>query len=58
MTLANNGQEALDLLKQNGFDCILMDIQMPVMTGVEATQEIRRLEDEKNSSIPESQSSP
>jgi len=57
VTLANNGQETLDLLKQNGFDCILMDIQMPVMTGDEATREIRSLEDEKNSSIPASQHS-
>ncbi|TVQ96562.1 MAG: response regulator [Desulfovibrionales bacterium] len=52
VTLASNGQEALDFLKQSAFDCILMDIQMPVMTGDEATREIRRLEDEKNSSIP------
>ncbi|SMP59029.1 PAS domain S-box-containing protein [Desulfonatronum zhilinae] len=41
VTLANNGQEALDFLKQNDFDCILMDIQMPVMTGDEATKAIR-----------------
>ncbi|WP_052813119.1 ATP-binding protein [Desulfonatronum thioautotrophicum] len=41
VTLANNGQEALDFLKQSDFDCILMDIQMPVMTGDEATKAIR-----------------
>jgi len=44
VTLANNGQEALDLLKQIDFDCILMDIQMPVMTGDEATRRIREAE--------------
>jgi PAS domain S-box-containing protein len=41
VTLAQNGKEALDFLEQNDFDCILMDIQMPVMTGVEATSAIR-----------------
>jgi PAS domain S-box-containing protein len=38
---AENGQIAIDLLKQNTFDLILMDIQMPVMDGVEATLIIR-----------------
>jgi PAS domain S-box-containing protein len=57
LTLAENGQQALDLLAAQDFDVILMDVQMPVLNGVEATQEIRRLEDEKNSSIPASQHS-
>jgi CheY-like chemotaxis protein len=38
---AVNGQEALDLLKKEMFDVILMDIQMPVMDGVTATKLIR-----------------
>lgn len=42
--IANNGQEAVDLFAQHEFDCILMDIQMPVMNGVEATQSIRTSE--------------
>ncbi len=46
VTLANNGQEALNFLEQNDFDCILMDIQMPVMTGDEATKRIRSQESE------------
>jgi CheY-like chemotaxis protein/HPt (histidine-containing phosphotransfer) domain-containing protein len=40
--LAQNGQEALDLLRQQHFDCVLMDIQMPVMGGLEAIALIRR----------------
>ncbi|MDD5180959.1 MAG: ATP-binding protein [Gallionellaceae bacterium] len=38
---AKNGKEALDLLRQEHFDCVLMDIQMPVMGGLEAIGLIR-----------------
>ena len=41
---ANNGLEALKLLKNESFDCVLMDMQMPVMDGLTATQEIRKQE--------------
>ncbi|SMP42671.1 PAS domain S-box-containing protein [Desulfonatronum zhilinae] len=41
VTLAEDGQQALDLFKDQDFDVILMDIQMPVMNGVEATKGIR-----------------
>ena len=40
-TLANNGLEALDFVEQHEYDLILMDIQMPIMDGVETTLAIR-----------------
>ena len=39
--VANNGKEALDLLRQERFDCVLMDAQMPVMDGLQATRILR-----------------
>jgi PAS domain S-box-containing protein len=42
VTVAENGQEALNCLDHNEFDLIFMDVQMPVLDGVEATMAIRK----------------
>ncbi len=39
--IANNGQEALDMLDKKHYDIVLMDIQMPIMDGLTATKAIR-----------------
>jgi len=42
VSIAENGQEAIDQIHQNSFDIILMDCRMPVMDGYTATREIRK----------------
>jgi len=46
---ATDGQIALDKFRENSYDAILMDIMMPVMDGLTATKEIRKLEAERGS---------
>ncbi|MDC8006100.1 ATP-binding protein [Aureisphaera galaxeae] len=40
--VADNGSDAVALVKENNFDVVLMDIHMPGISGIEATQEIRK----------------
>ncbi len=51
-SIAENGERAVELVQYGNFDIILMDLQMPVMNGFDATMEIRKMPDPKKSGIP------
>lgn len=50
--IAGDGEQALEMARNNDFDIILMDLQMPVMSGFDAAIEIRRLPDAKKAGTP------
>ena len=50
VTLANDGQEGVNAVKESNYDVVLMDIQMPVMDGYTATREIRK--DDRYKELP------
>jgi CheY-like chemotaxis protein len=43
VTIAENGPKAIEIAKKNPFDIIFMDIKMPVMNGVEAYKQIKKI---------------
>jgi two-component system, sensor histidine kinase and response regulator len=50
--VASNGREALEKLKASGFDLVFMDLQMPVMSGFEATAAVRAMEEGSGKRTP------
>lgn len=52
ITAVKNGKQVLEKLSNEDFDLILMDINMPLMDGIECTTAIRALPDPKKSKIP------
>jgi signal transduction histidine kinase/ActR/RegA family two-component response regulator len=51
-TIAENGERAVETLRTSNFDIVLMDLQMPVMNGFDATKEIRKMHDPAKGNVP------
>lgn len=52
VVVAADGAAAVDLARQHAFDLVLMDVQMPVKDGLQATAEIRALADRERAAVP------
>lgn len=52
VTVVSDGRSAVDAVSRNDFDVVFMDVQMPVLDGLQATQEIRRAEADTHHRVP------
>ena len=52
ISAAKNGEEVIKMVEQNDFDLILMDINIPLIDGMECTRQIRLMDNQDKSNVP------